>query len=232
MISMLVLLAACSDGKGEKQESKTPDPLEVTIVVQDTAKVNEKVTLKAEVSQGGKKVVDAEEVKFEIRKPGSEDSDMIAANNLGEGVYTASAAFDKKGEYTVISHVTARNLHSMPSRKVKVNGTGGNEHADHEHQHDSNTLLHFSPSSEPKTGEAIKLSVHIENNNVALEDADVRFEVWLNNSDKHEFVEAKPAGAGVYEANQIFKAAGDYNIKIHVEKEGIHEHQLEKLVIQ
>ncbi|WP_409288427.1 FixH family protein [Peribacillus sp. SCS-37] len=232
LISLLVLLAACANEKGDKQESKTPDPLEVSLIVQDTAKVNEKVTLKAEVSQSGNKVEDADEVEFEIRKPGSSESEMLASNNLGEGIYTASAAFDKKGKYTVISHVTARNLHSMPSRNITVAGNGGAKHSDHVHQHDSNTLLHFSPPPEPKTGEDLKLSVHIENNNVALDDADVRFEIWQNSSDKHDFVEAKAAGEGVYQAIHVFKAAGDYNIKIHFEKEGIHEHQLEKLAIQ
>ncbi|MDS9473054.1 hypothetical protein [Sporosarcina pasteurii] len=55
----------------------------------------------------------------------------------------------------------------------------------------------------------------------------VRYEIWYeDNSDEHDWVDAKEEKAGEYTALYTFEEAEQYTIIIHVEdEEDLHEHE-------
>lgn len=95
-----------------------------------------------------------------------------------------------------------------------------------EHHHGPSVDMHFQPADVIKANTAAALTVHLVQNNQPLTDAKVRFEYWLAEGDKHEFVDARETKAGEYTANSaIFPASGSYTVKVHVEKGDIHDHR-------
>ncbi|WP_221563367.1 FixH family protein [Alkalihalobacillus sp. TS-13] len=134
----MLLLAACGgsdehQGQGEKKGSEheghgdnenaedSMKMLEVDLQSPETADKGETVTIKAMVMYGDEHVADANEVVFEVWKEGSkDDSEMIEATNDGEGMYSIESSFDEEGVYFVQSHVTARDMHNMPKKEIKV----------------------------------------------------------------------------------------------------------------
>lgn len=251
MIGMLVLiLAACGKAGNEESEDDIPKPLDVELEVQETADINEAVPFKAIVTQGDEKIKDADEVEFEIWEEGKkDDSEMIEAKNNDDGTYEAEKSFDADGVYTIQVHVTARGLHTMPKKSVTVGegsaaGTGDHQHAeqeehehhdgdDHGHHHTEGFSMHFMEPKNVEEGKQTELMVHLELDNQPMEDARVRFEIWNEGSEKHEFVDAKESKPGEYTGDFSFNKSGEYNIQVHVEDDhGLHEHEEHKIEVK
>jgi hypothetical protein len=57
-----------------------------------------------------------------------------------------------------------------------------------------------------------------------LKDANVQFGFWKDNQTKHTYIDAKETDAGTYVSNLRFPSAGNYHVKLHVEKDHIHDH--------
>jgi hypothetical protein len=228
---ILFLFAACSQ---EKQEEK-PAMLEVQLQTPDHIELNKETTLSCIVTYGGEKVNDADEVKFEVWKHGSEKHEMLTAKNDGDGKYSVKKTFTEPGTYSVISHVTARNMHNMPKKDIVV-GTPSDQpqnhaeehHGDEHHHADVMIMLHEKQFSVNKEAH---LTVHITHDGQPLTKAKVHFEIWKGNS-KHKFIEASEKQAGQYEATTTFQEKGTYSVKIHVETEQLHEHQVEQITVQ
>ncbi|MGX4587472.1 FixH family protein [Paenibacillus chitinolyticus] len=74
------------------------------------------------VTQDGKPVDDADEVLFEVWKEGAPDDqhEKIKGTHGKDGLYTLKKKFDEPGTYLIISHVTARTMHTMPQVKLQV----------------------------------------------------------------------------------------------------------------
>ncbi|MGP4080759.1 FixH family protein [Pseudalkalibacillus sp. R45] len=122
---VVVALTACGDREqhSEHKEKKeaTPEMLEVHLDVPATLTKSETGRFEAVVIQGDEKVEDAEEVEFEIWMEGAkENSIILEAENEGNGVYSVKHSFEQEGEYVVQTHVTARDMHTMPMKKVIV----------------------------------------------------------------------------------------------------------------
>ncbi|WP_238651590.1 FixH family protein [Paenibacillus piscarius] len=80
-----------------------------------------KVSFKAVVTQEGKPVDDAKEVMFEITDTADKSKKIeIEGKGDGDGAYVGENTFEEAGKFTVISHVTARTQHSMPSKELVV----------------------------------------------------------------------------------------------------------------
>lgn len=96
-------------------------PINVELVVpeEEAVTVADLVQLEAIVTQQDEYIDDADDVTFEISLEGSMGLE-VAATYEGEGKYTAVYQFPVEGVYKVISHVTARGMHSMPSKQVEV----------------------------------------------------------------------------------------------------------------
>lgn len=57
---------------------------------------------------------------FEIQDENEETIEEITAEHSENGEYVVEFTFDEAGTYTVISHVDAFSLHTMPSEEVIV----------------------------------------------------------------------------------------------------------------
>jgi maltose-binding protein MalE len=124
MASLLfVLTTACGNSASQpmKQED-TLTPVKVSIMTDpETLHANQSVTIQAKVIQGDRNVDDANEVKFQVWEDEHQDqSEMIAGTHQGQGIYFFKKTFDHAGTYDVTAHVTARGMHTMPTKKLDV----------------------------------------------------------------------------------------------------------------
>ncbi|KKB34710.1 hypothetical protein QY96_02902 [Bacillus thermotolerans] len=95
--------------------------LEVEILVPEKISLNQETILKVQVTQGKEYVEDAKEVKFELWKENQKkNSELLLAEHQGNGIYSVNKTFDEKGTYHLQTHVTARSLHTMPTKKLVV----------------------------------------------------------------------------------------------------------------
>jgi hypothetical protein len=240
-IAIMVLLTACSAAQDQKDGSldNPPELLEVSIITPEKIETNQEITIKANVIQGEEKVIDAEEVKFEIWKSGQENHEMIPAHNEKDGTYSIKKKFSESGNYFIVAHTTANRMHSMPKKEVIVEG-GESEHShtpdgvndnedqlpEHEHNdhHNSEVSFDFHAPTTIKSNQPVELSVKVAQGDQSISAANVRFEIWHEDDTKHEFIEAKETLPGTYSADYTFPANGHFNVKIHVEKGNIHDH--------
>ncbi|MBT2695710.1 FixH family protein [Bacillus sp. ISL-55] len=241
LISIMVLMTACSVGQEQKDGSldHPPELLEVSIITPEKIETSQEITIIAEVIQGEEKVIDADEVKFEIWKSGQENHEMIPAHNEKDGTYSIKKKFSEGGNYFIVAHTTANRMHSMPKKEVIVDGgESGHSHthdeenenqdqqSDHDHNdhHNSEVSFDFHAPSTIKSNQPVELSVKLSQGDQSISAANVRFEIWHENDTKHEFIEAKETSSGTYSADYSFPANEHFYVKIHVEKGNIHDH--------
>ncbi|MCJ7842986.1 FixH family protein [Lederbergia sp. NSJ-179] len=235
---VFVLLAACGKGTDSNEKEEMPAILEVKLEVPEHVQVDENVDLKAVVTQGDEDVADADEVEFEVWEEGKkDDSVMIAAKNNQDGTYEAETTFDHDGAFTVQVHVTARGMHNMPKQAVTVGEGAAEENHDHgEHEHGDHAegfSMHFMIPENVNKGEETDLVVHIQDNQEPMKEANVRYEIWKEGNESHQWLDAKEESAGEYSSRFTFEETGSYHIKIHVENnEGLHEHEEHPLEVK
>ncbi len=220
-------LAGCSGNSEHNQGAQTDEvPKEVKVEVKtkpETIKPNEKAEIQAIVTQDGKKVEDADEVEFEVWKDGDQKHEMTKAKHKGNGVYTIEKVFDADGVYHIIAHTNARDMHVMPEVKVTVgNGQAAHED-DHSHADSGDVSIHLM-TAQLNANTPAALTAHVQEKGAALSEAKVQFEIWRDGSDKHEYIPAKEGTKGEYKAAPVLKTAGNYHIKVHVEKGELHDH--------
>ncbi|MDV6377977.1 FixH family protein [Sporosarcina sp. GW1-11] len=235
-VVMTALLAACGQEDDVPTEAALPEPIEVELTVPETAEVMEPVTLTTLVTQGEEKVEDATEVEYEIWQEGKkEDSIHIDTSNDKGGLYSATTTFENDGVYHVQVHVTAREMHVMPEKKIQIGevvvGDDAEGHESHEatdghHDHGSTEGLsiHFVQPEEAKADTGTELMTHVQLEGKALENTKVRYEITdpVNGIQWVETEETKP---GEYTGNHSFAEVGTYKVTIHIENDTIHEHE-------
>lgn len=130
MLLSVVLLGACNNGGEENHEghgdmnhdAPSEDEirtLDVSLTVpEETVSAGETVEFSAHVTSNDEDVPDAQ-VMYEVLD-GEESLDMIDAEHSEDGVYSIEYTFEDAGEYRVISHVDAFQLHTMPEGDVVV----------------------------------------------------------------------------------------------------------------
>ena len=122
-LMMAFFVAGCSQSieNEKKQADHTSGILEVEITIKaNPARVNENVVFEAKVTQGGKPVEDAKEVEFEFAREGDPATEIIKVETQENGVYQMEKSFSEEGLYTITTHVTARDMHSMPSKDFEI----------------------------------------------------------------------------------------------------------------
>lgn len=243
---ILFLLTACSAGQDQEDGSleKIPELLEVSIITPEKIETNQEITIKVKIIQGEENVTNADEVKFEIWKPGQEDHEMILAHNENDGTYSIKKTFREGGNYFIVAHTTANRMHSMPKKEVTVlgseseDGHASNEeientdqHTDHEHNdhHNSKVSFEFLAPSVIKSNQPAKLTVKIAQEEQTVSGARTRLEIWEENETTHQFIDTREVSPGTYSADYTFPIEGHFNVKIHVEKGNIHDH-IEKTI--
>ncbi|WP_026907373.1 FixH family protein [Paucisalibacillus globulus] len=236
---LLTVLAACNNDTENKAEQDTEEvkTLVVDFEVPEKADVGETVVLKATVTYGDEEVKDADDVNFEYWLQGDEDNTTtIESTNNEDGTYTAEVSFESDGVYEIYAHTTARDLHTMPKKSITVGEGVSTDHGDgHDndedsHEHGGHDLaegfsMHFVKPEDVKVNQEIELMVHLQLDNEPLEQARVRYEIYQEGSEKHDWIDVEESVAGEYTNSHSFIEEGMYTIVIHVENdEGLHEH--------
>lgn len=119
-------LAACSD-EGEdhgdmNHESPSSDEirsLEVDLQTPESIQSGEAAEFTAHVTSNEEDVTDADQVMFEVLQ-GEESMEMVEVEHTENGEYVFEYTFEEPGEYSVIAHVDAYQLHTMPEESVTV----------------------------------------------------------------------------------------------------------------
>ncbi|MEH7344164.1 FixH family protein [Bacillus sp. JJ1532] len=228
-----LLLAGCGEtGQKENQEEAAlPEIIEADLAVPEKAEVGEEVPLAVTVTQGDEAVEDANEVKFEIWKEGQKDtSELVVAEHTEKGKYEAAYTFSENGLFNVQSHVTARDMHTMPTKTIQV-GEVEAEHHEHQegsgddhHHHDSDVSIELQKPVQLKANEQTALAVQLQKSNEPLLNAKVRLEIFQKGQNP-AWVNMTEGTNGEYKTDYSFPASGEFIIRIHVENdEGLHEH--------
>ncbi|RHW38110.1 hypothetical protein D1B31_15145 [Neobacillus notoginsengisoli] len=230
---LAVALVGCADGEDQDNSAGTNEPpklIEVEILLPDKIDPNVETEIKTHVTQDGENVEDANEVKFEVFKAGDKDHEMLEAKHIGDGVYGVKKTFTEEGNYVVISHVTAREMHNMPKKEFVVGNPSEaeSEHGSsggHEHGHGESSVAIDFPVNSADSGEDTLLTAVIKHEDKPLEGAKITFEIWKHGDEKHDFTPAKEVGGGKYEWKHAFPSAGEFTVNVHVEIGNLHEHE-------
>jgi len=122
IFSSVLVFMGCSNNTTDNQE--VPELIEVAVeTTPATLTLNEVIRIEAKVTQGQEVVKDADEMKFEIWKEGQPDDQhekISGTLDKEKGVYYIEKRFDEPGNYNVIAHVTARDMHNMPKVQLEV----------------------------------------------------------------------------------------------------------------
>jgi len=254
VILLVTVLGACGNNEENAKNQEVPEFLEVKIQLpEENLEVGAEINLEAYVSQGGEAVEDADEVKFEVLKQGDTESEMIEGEHQGKGIYFAKKKFDAEGVYSVTAHVTARDMHNMPKKELIVgdptsavpssedqetDSHEGSHDADahdedseahghgHGHGHEGDVVVELQSGFDMAVNENTKLSVLIKEKGKPLTGAKIRYEIWKEGQEKHEFLDAAEDGDGSYHATKTFDTTGTHLINVHINTESLHEHQL------
>ena len=235
----LMVLGAC--GEKEKQAAAVPqsmEPVEAELQVDAQANPGEAIDLMVEVTQDGEGVDDADEVKFEVWKQNAkEESELIEATLSENGMYQAETTFEEEGTYTVQVHVTARQMHTMPTTDVVVGEpeqetTESATETTDEHHHHAGAEISLEPT-QVTAGSAATFTVDVAVEHEALTEADVQLEIFQEGVEQHTWVKLEETEGGNYAAEYTFAESGTYNVQVHVTKgHDIHEHIMETVEVQ
>lgn len=232
LILAALTLSACGNNEEPKPTTsdEVPEMLEVDLTVSETTTVEEEVLFTAVVSQGGKLVEDADEVIFEVMNLTTGEKEMIEATLNKNKHYEIKYTFETNGMYDITSHVTARSMHTMPTKQVTVTG-GENSAATTEEsshgevqQHAHGATIDFAGGT-TKVGEAVMLQANVSLSDAPLEGARVQLEIYRSDDDHHTWVEASEKEVGNYQTEFTFTESGTYEIEVHVTKgDDLHDH--------
>jgi uncharacterized protein YdhG (YjbR/CyaY superfamily) len=228
--AMLFLLAGCQEvEKPEDKEvsSVIPESIDATIAIKGNLVAGKEIIIETTVKEGSKLVNEAAEVLFEVRKSGQDKREMLEAKNTGSGTYQVMHTFSDQGKYYVIAHVTAKGLHVMPEKEIVIKGIEGEGTAVH-----PSTDISIEFQSNPvKAGSSSSFEATVQWDGKPLKDADVNFEVWKEGSNESHFTKAKEEALGTYQNKVSFDEPGTYKVQVHVEKDEVHEHQLQTIQV-
>ncbi|MFC0558738.1 FixH family protein [Halalkalibacter alkalisediminis] len=227
---LLIGLVAC--GEEEPSRAGTEEivdeltPIDVELMVPETAEVDEVVLFTSTVTQGDDVVEDANEVVYEIWMEGQrEQSELIDADQQEGHIYSLKYTFTEVGVYHVQTHVTARGLHRMPTSQIQVGGAKENidsheevHENEHQHQHQHSDVM-----IEERV-EDDKLVIFVEVEGSPYKGAKVTIEMSSTEDEEVMWIDLVEADGGEYELLNIDGYSGAYFAIVHIEDDHIHEH--------
>ena len=128
LLSVMLLagltLAACSEENHDDMNHDSPSSdeirsLEVDLQTPESVQSGEAAEFTAHVTSNEEDVTDADQVMFEVLKD-DESMEMVEVEHSENGEYVFEYTFEEPGEYSVIAHVDAFQLHTMPEESVTV----------------------------------------------------------------------------------------------------------------
>ncbi|MET0785333.1 MAG: FixH family protein [Paenisporosarcina sp.] len=238
-------LSAC--GAEDKQnhndhtmsDDEVPEMLMVELTVPEKGKTGEEVEFVAMVTQGEEIVEDADEVKFEVLNKSTGEKEMIDGTLNKDKNYSISYTFKQAGIFDITSHVTARNMHTMPTKTIEVTGeeeanssTETASHSEVVEHHGHGATIEFKDGT-ATVGEAVMLTATISLSESPLEEARVQYEIARINDDYHHWIEAPEKEAGKYQSEFTFTESGTYEVQVHVTKgDDIHDHIVKTYIVK
>ncbi|MED3815842.1 FixH family protein [Priestia megaterium] len=117
MLLLVLVIAVVGCSKGNEQQSQE---VKGTIEVPQTIKANEKTSINVLVTQGDKKIENADAVQIQVEKEGYINQEMIDAKHQDNGAYSTDYTFKEDGEYMITAHVTVDGDMKMFTKKVEV----------------------------------------------------------------------------------------------------------------
>ena len=118
VITAMFFLFGCQE---KEVEEELPAMIDVQVKISpEAAKVNQKLLFEVTVTQGDEKVTDASSVEFEFGKKDGSDIEKITVKHNKDGIYSLEKSFGDAGDYYIIPHVTARDMHAMPKKEFSV----------------------------------------------------------------------------------------------------------------
>lgn len=146
-IMVALLITGCTSPAEEAADSPPPAPegtpeaeadnslVRITAAISTEPEVLSTGTssrLEVQIRQGDELVDDADEVIFEFWKYGEEEHQIMDGAFQGEGTYSIEYTFVEDGIYYLVPHITARNMHIMPSERFTVGDISEEEIRKHE----------------------------------------------------------------------------------------------------
>lgn len=244
-----VILSACgaeeSHNNHPMSDDEVPEMLLVELTVPEKGVTGEEVEFIAKVTQDEEIVEDANEVKFEVLNKSTGEKEMIDGKLNKDKNYSSSYRFEQAGEYDITSHVTARNMHTMPTKTIEVTGeevantttkanstTKTTSHGEVAGHHGHGATIEFEDGS-AKVGETVELTATISMSESPLEGARVQYEIVRNDADYHHWVEASENEPGKYQVEFTFTESGTYEVQVHVTKgDDIHDHVVKTYIVK
>jgi hypothetical protein len=121
ILHVSLLLSACSLNQDVANLYKKEIPLEVEIILPQSFSDNNQETIKATLTQDGKRITGADFVHFEIWKPdGSLKYGMEEAEEVGNGMYSITKEFDRNGLYYIKVHAGNNGSIIMPQKQFII----------------------------------------------------------------------------------------------------------------
>lgn len=115
----ILILSACNSG--EETEMPVAEIIEVHIDLPESSPTNEKIEIPVQVTQGDEPVDDARDVVIEIWEDQDRENGFLEEAKLqSDGIYQIDYQFESDGIYLVQAHVTARDMHSMPTKPIII----------------------------------------------------------------------------------------------------------------
>jgi len=121
LIILMLLLTSCTVDPNAADQYVQSKQLDVEIILPSSLSKNKEQNLKMKLTQEGKKVEYATNVKFEIWKENhKEHLEVVEAEYENNGIYVATKTFTDDGLYNIKADVKTRDAHVMPTRQVIV----------------------------------------------------------------------------------------------------------------
>ncbi|MFC9712157.1 FixH family protein [Paenibacillus sp. NPDC056933] len=134
LIILVLLTVGCSNQE-QSQTGEMPEMIKVELMVPEKVSLHKPVSLEVKLMQGGKPLIHADQVQFQIwnklDEPQAvspelgmmtaeklEEQGALKASEAGEGIYEVKYTFEEPGTYVVQAHVTHGAMHSMPRATV------------------------------------------------------------------------------------------------------------------
>lgn len=225
----LLWTAGCTPQPAAPTPPNTPSSMTLDLDVKPANPLpNQPITLSAKVTANNK-AINGANVEFEVWAKDAKNHSMLKSKRTGEGIYSITNTYPIAGTYHVIVHATTSQMHQMISKTFTI-GEAENPEPNH-HTKSNGLMMHIQLPATAKSGQNTKLYGHILQNNQALTEAEVGFEIWKEGQSNHDFIDVAEIKPGEYYSAYQFKTPGTYHIKLHVEKGKIHDHTEQILAV-
>ncbi|MED3981076.1 FixH family protein [Priestia megaterium] len=115
LLVLVIAVVGCSKGNDQKSQEVKGE-----IQLPQTIHANKPVSIEVLVTQGDKKIKNADAVQIQVEKEGYINQEMIDAKHQDNGAYSTDYTFKKDGDYTITAHVTIKGDMKMFTKKVTV----------------------------------------------------------------------------------------------------------------